>query len=384
VKANKFNLFEQKFELNTLPGNESFDLSAQIINDKSKSEIWIARLVLIVVSAFYGTNFACVKILGDALNPGVAASLRFTLAALLFLPFLIKVGKSNQPLILGGLEVGAYCAVGYWAQAISLQTSNASTAAFICSLAVLVVPIIDSLFDKNKSFKKFFNTLIPAFMAASGVACLELGGATLPGIGDLWAFLQPLFFGIGFWRVEKHMKICKLPGETEAFTCALLSIVAIFSIVWTSHDFLYPLLGDEKALHLAIQSQIDAFSDWRVPVAIGWTGIVTTALTIFGENIAMKKLTAVEGTVIYSTEPLWGTAFAAVSLGEQVGLNTLVGALLIISACIWSSIGANIISILSPLQLAATSGEAIEEVSENIGVNISELMMKLQETNSIE
>ena len=43
--------------------------------------------------------------------------------------------------------------------------------------------------------------------------------------------------------------------------------------------------------------------------------------------------------VIYSTEPLWGTAFAAVALHEHVGPNTFVGAALILGACVWSSVG---------------------------------------------
>ena len=104
-----------------------------------------------------------------------------------------------------------------------------------------------------------------------------------------------------------------------------------------------------------------------------WTGVVTTALTAFGENYAMKSLSAAESTVrptrpslpppsfltalpppllpvppctlhpplqvIYSTEPLWGTAFAAVALHEHVGPNTFVGAALILGACVWSSVG---------------------------------------------
>ena len=38
-------------------------------------------------------------------------------------------------------------------------------------------------------------------------------------------------------------------------------------------------------------------------------------------------------------QPLWGTAFAAMVLGEHVGLHTFVGAALILSACVWSSVG---------------------------------------------
>lgn len=44
----------------TLPSLPSIDISKQ----------WIARIILLTVSAFYGTNFGCVKILGAALHPG--------------------------------------------------------------------------------------------------------------------------------------------------------------------------------------------------------------------------------------------------------------------------------------------------------------------------
>ncbi len=45
-----------------------------------------------------------------------------------------------------------------------------------------------------------------------------------------------------------------------------------------------------------------------------------------------------ETTVLYSTEPLWGAAFASVALGEHIGQSTLVGGALILAACVSSSI----------------------------------------------
>jgi drug/metabolite transporter (DMT)-like permease len=88
-----------------------------------------------------------------------------------------------------------------------------------------------------------------------------------------------------------------------------------------------------------ISNQYELMSNFKVILAIIWTGVVTTALTAYGENFAMKSLTASEATVIYSTEPLWGTAFVALALGETVGPNTAVGAAMIMSACILSSVG---------------------------------------------
>ena len=74
---------------------------------------WLSRFILLVVSAFYGTNFGCVKILNDSLDPSVSAVSRFTLASLVFLPFVLRVYKSKPQLVRGGLEVGAYNALGY-------------------------------------------------------------------------------------------------------------------------------------------------------------------------------------------------------------------------------------------------------------------------------
>lgn len=113
------------------------------------------------------------------------------------------------------------------------------------------------------------------------------------------------------------------------------------------------------------------------------TGIVTTALTSFGENVAMKKLSAAESTVIYSTEPLWGTAFAAVALGEQVGWNTGVGAFLILSACVWSSLGPEV-TILIAGAISAAKGmtaEWLDELSSlasNLSHNLLQLVQNLE------
>lgn len=370
---------------------------ASIVEDtaesKKKSENeWFARLTLICVAAFYGTNFGCVKILGEALDPSAAAAMRFSLAATVFLPPLIKHAKTNPPLIRGGLEVGLYSFLGYWAQAHSLETSSASTAAFICSLAVIVVPLLDAAFGGQNSKSTnapWYAPLFPAVLAAAGVGCLELGGSTAPGVGDLWAVAQPLFFGLGFWRVEAHMKHATQAGEAQAFTGAMMATVAACSWLWTTNDYIVPAVraqleagGSSSVAALAssvLGSQLAHLSDWHVALAILWTGIMTTAITSYGENMAMKSLSSAETTVIFSTEPLWGTAFAAVALGETVGPNVFFGAGLILGACIWSSVAPSfkfgIFGGTASLPLWAQElGAAVEEVVQNARVNLGSIM----------
>lgn len=392
-KKNVFDPFQSEVTVQNLMDTAVAQETSLNLN-WNMNNIWVARISLLTVSAFYGSNFGCVKILNQALNPSVAAACRFTLAALIFLPFLLKTDfnpsdktKSSMPIIMGGFEVGLYCAVAYWSQAQALITSPASTVAFICSLAVVVVPLLDFAFKKDQKKDTMMLSILPALLAALGVACLELGGTEAPGVGDLWATLQPLFFGLGFWRVERHMKKAVRPGDTQRFTGAMMLSVAAASWVWTGFDFILPsfkgIIGSDVApdafasaisdAQANIMQQFSHFSDWHVVLAILWTGIVTTALTSFVENKSMKQLSASESTIIYSTEPLWGTAFAAVTLHESMGWNTAVGALFIMSACLWSSVGPTVgTGVLS--STLSTVQDGIEEVygqaMENWGVII--------------
>lgn len=102
--------------------------------------------------------------------------------------------------------------MGYLAQSLALTTTTASKASFIGSLAVLVVPALDAMFGTKKHagaevarsadrigldgvFAALNGPWFPAFLAAAGVACLELVGAEgdPPNVGDAWAFLQPIW-----------------------------------------------------------------------------------------------------------------------------------------------------------------------------------------------
>jgi drug/metabolite transporter (DMT)-like permease len=97
--------------------------------------------------------------------------------------------------------VGFWNALGYCAQSIALTSTSASKSAFICSLAVIFVPILDSLFssktvaDGSSDSSSGSGKWTAALLATAGVACLELGGIEPPVIGDLWALAQPICFG---------------------------------------------------------------------------------------------------------------------------------------------------------------------------------------------
>jgi drug/metabolite transporter (DMT)-like permease len=321
------------------------------VNEKDEDDVWRARLLLVGAAALYGTNFSLVKLLGDTMPVGISTTLRFGLAALATLPWLIdskllfQTNNDNaRTAALLGLEVGLWNSVGYVAQAVGLETTLASKSAFICSMAVVIVPLLDFMAGKRLLPRQW----VGAMMALMGVAFLELGGGDgMPDAvsslttGDALSLVQPVMFGIGFWRMEKAMH--RFPDEAPRLTAGQLMAVFLSSAVYG----LWAMNADITAAGNAFTlSNIAAAYPWKewltdpsILFSLFWTGCITTALTIYMETMALETLSAAETTLIFSTEPLWGTAFAAMVMGEQLGMNAGVGAFFILTACVYSNLG---------------------------------------------
>ena len=328
------------------------------------SDVWKARLLLILAAALYGTNFTCVKMLDETVPVGISTTLRFALASIATLPWLVgrsdnqsehdaTVVKDTMPTSLAaaiaGLEVGAWNSIAYISQAVGLESSDASKSAFICSLSVVVVPFLDSLAGK----KLLPREIIGAAVAVAGVGVLELGGSAMISMssGDMITMLQPIFFGIAFWRMEKAME--RFPQEAKRMTASQILAVFLTSAVY----------GQAVSADHASMSQIVKWvSDPSILGALFWTGCVTTAFTLFLETVALATLSASETTMIFSTEPLFGMGFAALVAGEELGIGAAVGAFLILFGCLVSNLGSH-----ESTELELEQSNANDGLKENTG-----------------
>jgi threonine/homoserine efflux transporter RhtA len=79
--------------------------------------------------------------------------------------------------------------------------------------------------------------------------------------------------------------------------------------------------------------------DLMIWLMLVYTGVITTALTVYMETVAVKTLSAAETTLIFSAEPVFGSAFAAIMLSERFGMDAFAGAFLILCGCLVSNLG---------------------------------------------
>jgi drug/metabolite transporter (DMT)-like permease len=216
--------------------------------------------------------------------------------------------------------------------------------AFFNSLAVIVVPLLDSLFKRKKLGWAALSSIA---MALGGVGLLELGpdldsaaltnvlpssGAfdlrSLGQVGDTLCLSQAIFFGIGYWRLESAST--KHPDESGPITAGQLLAIAGGSVAyWLAST------GSELPSHA---QWVQWLGDPFVLGAVAWTGLVSTALALWLETVALSVVSATELTILMTSVSLWGSLFAYLSMGETLSSVGLMGGVLILLGCVLTSL----------------------------------------------
>lgn len=203
--------------------------------------------------------------------------------------------------------------------------------AFFNALAVIVVPLLDNFFKSKQLGAKGMGSIA---LAIAGVAALQLGPALLNSGGDValmesgdWFCLaQALFFGIGYWRLESTSS--KYPNQAGRITAGQLLAVAAGSLA-------YVFAGPE---HLPTMHELQGWlTDGFIVKSLLWTGLISTAMALYLETVALKVVSASELTILMTSISLWGSAFAYVTMGETMAPIGMLGGFMILSGCILSS-----------------------------------------------
>lgn len=337
---------------------------------------WAApRLALLGMAGTCGANFPLLHMTEATMLPSDVAVLRFACALLPFLPALInrlsKHGFADNTLM-PGLEIGAWCSLGYVTQAIGLAHTSPARGAFICALFLVVTPLLNGLQGRRVEAQAW----LAVGIALLGTACLEgllplpfldeaaaaisAGGAmdmasaaatTMPAginMGDVWCGGTALGFGAMFSRMEAHMEDL---NEDDALPMTVWQLVVLFGSVvgwrlWEGGGGGDAAMSAATATATATATASGGLDGWVDGVrdvfasepltlpAILFMGFISGALVLWGETLLLKSVPSTEAGVIFATEPVWAAGFAYVFLHDVVGMREIVGGSAIVLACL--------------------------------------------------
>lgn len=267
------------------------------INRFSFEYLW-PRALLLGCSLLYGTNFPLGRIMNDALPASATTSGRMLLATIALSPFIIKIKPELRKTSVIG---GCFCALGYLSQSVALVDVPAATVAFLGALTVIITPVTNVILSKAKlGWRESPQTWLAAILCIIGVGTLELGGGGGigdVGIGDLYAVLQAVGFGVAFHFTEKMM--AKNPDQALPITGVAIGMTAFFGAIWALLDGFGIITGsgghgawlldDATRSHFALPGLFsgilgDDVTLRNVAAAATWTGLITTAANRVGES----------------------------------------------------------------------------------------------------
>uniref|UniRef100_A0A383VDB4 EamA domain-containing protein n=1 Tax=Tetradesmus obliquus TaxID=3088 RepID=A0A383VDB4_TETOB len=302
----------------------------------------IRGLVLLNIMTFVmGTNWVVLKESNEAFDPVVFTSLRFTLAAAAFTPF-IRKGLANPAVRKAGMEIGMWTALGYLAQSWALSLTPASRASLLSTFTVIAVPCLAGL-----SGQKVKPLVWACGLAALvGTTLLEQGGGEPPNVGDLLSIISALFFAMQLFRTEQTSR--KLPEGSAlplmsiiVSTVAAASMAAAAAVHWQDAAAAAGSLGHVLGGGLrAIAPWIDTGSDTAQPLMeLLYTSFCSTDLVLLIELLALQDVSSTEAALVYSLEPVSGALLAYCFLGERWGPMGWCGAAVILIASLATQLG---------------------------------------------
>lgn len=266
-----------------------------------------ADLVLLLVTAIWGTTFVMVKDAVASTPVFTFLAIRFGLASAAMLPLLrwprltrrlIASSPGNPSThppnsLAAGVLIGLFLFASYAFQTSGLQYITPAKAAFITGLSVVFVPLLAALFWRRMPQP---TALLGVLLATGGLALLSLNADLSVSRGDLLVLgcavcvaLHILTTGVFAPRADP----LRLTG-VQLLTVAVLS--TLFALLW------------ERPL---------AFPSSSVWFAAAFTGLLASSFAFGAQTVAQRFTSATHTALIFVTEPVFAALFSY-AMGREV------------------------------------------------------------------
>lgn len=282
----------------------------------------MARLALLFSTLVWGVTFVVVERALDDLPVFHLLAYRFTLGALLLLPWLLRRRgrvESWPALLRDAVPIGVMLFAGYAFQTGGLLSTTPSRSAFLTGLTVLFVPLAGVALGRAR----------PRALSLAGTVAAVVG---------LWALFQP-------WGGDAGAAFNS--GDALTIGCAASFAVHVLLVERAVRRHpVVPLAVVQFAVVALLSAPALLFDPphaaqltTNAVSAVLITGIFATALGFACQLYAQRRLGAVETAVMLTLEPVVAAIFS-IAIGREAASTALVvGGLLIVVGMVLADLG---------------------------------------------
>lgn len=274
-----------------------------------------ANFILFLVAASWGLSYVLLKMGASSLHPFQVLALRFSFASIacviIFHRRLVHVRKRT---VLFGVILGTLMYACSTALLFGELTTEASTAGFLTSTSIVLVPLIQCIRKRQLPQRiVVFSTLC----ASVGIALLSLKGGLVLSAGAALCLLCALLYASHTVTTGEMVQL------EDAFLLGVIQQITMCAWGWgTTFAFTdFSLPGDGRT--------------WLVLVALG---LLCGAFPFVAQPYAQSFTTPEHTALILSLEPVFGAVFSMIMLSEMMSLQAIIGGILVLASVLFTSL----------------------------------------------
>ena len=284
----------------------------------------MSLLSAILCTFIWGTTFIAQDTGMDKIGPLTFNGTRFFIGFVSIIPFAIlferkkislEINKNKKLFYKLLFWVGVFLFLGTYVQQAALLYTDVANAAFFTIFYVPMVPIILFLFYSKSLHWSIWPSVLFCII---GVYLLSDFSDATVRLGDGLVILCALFWSLHIIFIGHFIKNFNLPlffGSLQAL------IVSFFSIVFAVffETITIPNILNES-------------------VSIIYAGALSGGVAFTLQIYAQKNISAAPAAIIFSLEGVFAAIAAWIILNQILGLNNIIGCLLILTGVIFSQI----------------------------------------------
>jgi len=291
---------------------------------------YTGEIALLFNTLIWGGTFALIKNAFNDISPLLFLGLRFSIAALIFLPFVFaSLKKTNKQTLIAGSVLGFFYFTGFASQTLGLNLTTATKSGFITGTFVVFIPILQLIIEKRKP--KWFN-ILSVFLVLIGLIMLSSKGEDAIdfmkqlgsdfNLGDLLTFLCALLFAFQVVYVDVFTK--KYEYLPMVFVQLLITGIGGFIL-----SFIFSISTLET---------VKFTFNTTVVTSVLYTAIFASIIATVVQLKFQKFVSPTKAGIIFSIEPIFAAVFAYFLLSEKISNFGLIGCVLIFIGLIVSEI----------------------------------------------
>ena len=278
----------------------------------------------LLCTLIWGTTFIAQDTGMDKIGPLTFNGTRFLIGFLTIIPFAIlyekkkiiqEINKNKKLFYKLLFWVGVFLFLGTYVQQAALLYTDVANAAFFTIFYVPMVPIILFFFFSKSLHWSIWPSVLFCII---GVYLLSDFSNAIVRLGDSLVILCALFWSLHIIFIGIFIKNFNLPLFFGALQALIVSLISIFFAIFFETITIPNILNES--------------------ISIIYAGALSGGIAFTLQIYAQKNISAAPAAIIFSLEGVFAAVAAWIILDQFLGINNIVGCLLILSGVLLSQL----------------------------------------------